>query len=86
VAESSIRDEAVFRTVGCQEARMTKLIRFAMVPALVFMLGIGAVAKSNDQDKSKEPDLKPKKDVEQIGDRDVDGSVNFYSLEKEIGL
>lgn len=65
---------------------MTKLLRFAMVPALVFTLGIGAVAKSNDQDKSNEPDLKPKEDVEQIGDRDVDGSVNFYSLEKEIGL
>jgi len=38
---------------------------------------------------AKEDDKKPKKkkdDVEAIGDRDVDGKVNFYSLEKEIAL
>src|ERR1700731_2461767 len=28
----------------------------------------------------------PKKDPDQIGSRDVSGKVNFYSLEKEIGL
>ena len=29
---------------------------------------------------------KDKKDPDAIGERDVDGKLNFYSLEKEIGL
>jgi predicted Zn-dependent protease len=59
---------------------MRKLFGFAMAPALLLALAGGSFAKSESDG------LKPKKDVEQIGDRDVDGSVNFYSLEKEIAL
>jgi predicted Zn-dependent protease len=36
-------------------------------------------------DQSKPP-KNEKHDVSKIGDRDVDGKVNFYSIEKEIGL
>jgi predicted Zn-dependent protease len=36
-------------------------------------------------DKKKKP-KKKKNDVEAIGDRDVDGKLNFYSLQKEIAL
>lgn len=59
---------------------MRKFLSLAMVPALLLAFGGGSFAKTGDED------LKPKQDVEQIGDRDVDGSVNFYSLEKEIAL
>ena len=33
-----------------------------------------------------DPESNPKHDVSAIGERDVDGSINFYSLEKEIAL
>ena len=59
---------------------MKKLLSMGMIPALLLAFAGGSFAKSENED------LKPKKDVEQIGDRDVDGSVNFYSLEKEIAL
>lgn len=59
---------------------MTKLLRYAMIPALLLTLPAGSFANSDNKD------LKPKKDVDQIGERDVDGSVNFYSIEKEIAL
>jgi predicted Zn-dependent protease len=39
------------------------------------------LAKSDDKDAKK-----PKEDVEAIGERDVDGGLNFYSIEKEIAL
>lgn len=55
--------------------RLSKINRLAGV-FLVFVLAspIGLLA----DDKKKDPD--------EIGNRDVDGKVNFYSLEKEIGL
>ena len=33
-----------------------------------------------------DPENNPKHDVSAIGERDIDGSVNFYSLQKEIAL
>jgi predicted Zn-dependent protease len=68
--------------------------------ALVFAVGLSlafagdtkttetTAAKDAKASKSKQPE-KPKnkkKDPDAIGDRDVDGSVNFYSIEKEIAL
>jgi len=56
-------------------------------PLLIYVLTAtlavpGALfAKSEDA-----PQMKPKEDVSQIGDRDVDGKVNFYSISKEIAL
>jgi predicted Zn-dependent protease len=41
---------------------------------------------SQTQDQSKDKKKKPKDDVEQIGNRDVDGKLNLVSLEKEIAL
>jgi predicted Zn-dependent protease len=38
------------------------------------------------QDNENDKDLKPKDDVEQVGERDVGKGLNFYSLEKEIAL
>lgn len=38
------------------------------------------------EDKKREDPKKAKSDVEKIGDRDVDGGMNFYSIEKEIAL
>lgn len=41
-------------------------------------------AKAKKEKKKKK--LDPKKDVDEIGNRDVDKGVNFYSLEKEIAM
>jgi predicted Zn-dependent protease len=48
---------------------------------LSLAIPVAGVAKSKDEDSKK-----PKDDVGAIGDRDVDGSLNFYSIEKEIAL
>jgi predicted Zn-dependent protease len=48
---------------------------------LVLSLTSPATTFANSEDKKK-----PKEDVEAIGERDVDGGLNFYSLEKEIAL
>jgi predicted Zn-dependent protease len=40
--------------------------------------------QTQDQDKSKDKKKKPKDDVEQIGNRKVDGGLNIYSLETDI--
>ncbi|MBY0373441.1 MAG: M48 family metalloprotease, partial [Bryobacteraceae bacterium] len=40
-------------------------------------------AETAKTDAKKKP---AKKDVDQIGNRDVDGKLNFYSIEKEIAL
>ncbi|MDA1313157.1 MAG: M48 family metallopeptidase [Acidobacteria bacterium] len=56
---------------------MGRMIAFTL--AAVLTLPVSAWAKYN-------PDDNPKHDVSAIGDRDVDGSINLYSLEKEIGL
>jgi predicted Zn-dependent protease len=56
---------------------MGKVIALTLVAVLA--LPVSGLAKYD-------PENNPKHDVSAIGDRDVDGSVNFYSLEKEIGL
>ncbi len=59
-----------------------KVIRRLLVVLLVASLPIATLAEDKDNTKKK----KKKDDVEAIGDRDVDGSVNFYSIDKEIAL
>jgi predicted Zn-dependent protease len=54
-----------------------KAIRSLLVILLVASLPVATFA----QDKKNKKD-----DVEAIGDRDVDGNLNFYSLDKEIAL
>lgn len=49
---------------------------------LTLVLAIGLVAPGVADDSKK----KPKDDVSKIGERDVDGSVNLYSIEKEIAM
>ena len=44
-----------------------------------------AAATKEKKQKAKKPGDK-KKDPDEIGNRDVDKGINFYSLEKEIGL
>jgi len=44
-----------------------------------------AIPATADEKKKKKP-KGDKHDVEAIGDRDVDGKVNFYSLDKEVAL
>ncbi len=51
-------------------------LRLQAVLAMILALGLAMPALAN----------KPKKDPDAIGERDVDGKVNFYSLEKEIML
>jgi predicted Zn-dependent protease len=60
-----------------------KFIRYLLVAVLVASLPVATLAEDKDKDAKKK---KKKDDVEAIGDRDVDGSVNFYSLDKEIAL
>jgi predicted Zn-dependent protease len=57
-----------------------KRIRGILGVAVALVLGGGAWAPVDAQSKDK------KRDPEQIGNRDVGGGVNFYSLEKEIAL
>ncbi len=46
-----------------------------------------AKVESSKADAKSDPKKKPtKKDPEEVGNRDVDGKVNFYSIEKEIAL
>ena len=56
---------------------MRRLITIALVSLLAFPSSVLA-----DYD----PDNNAKHDVSAIGERDVNGSINFYSLEKEIAL
>lgn len=56
-----------------------RLSVFLLVMSLV--LPAAGVAKEIENDSKK-----PKEDVSAIGERDVDGSLNFYSIEKEIAL
>jgi len=56
---------------------------FAILFAIV--LGMGSLLSAQDS-KGDKSDIKPKDDVEQIGDRDVGKGMNFYSLEEEIAL
>jgi predicted Zn-dependent protease len=56
-------------------------ILLAILLLLLLLFPPAASAKIEKQ----QPD-NPKEDVEAIGERDVDGGVNFYSIEKEIAL
>lgn len=58
-----------------------KIIRRLLVVLLVASLPVVALAEEKDNKKKNKKD-----DVEAIGDRDVDGNLNFYSLDKEIAL
>jgi len=49
------------------------------LPILLVALALPSLQAADEKLKSKD-------DVEQIGERDVDGTVNFYSLEKEIAM
>lgn len=60
---------------------LAKRILVALVAAL---LAFGPTATLAQQEKEKKK--KPKDDVEQIGNRDVDGNLNWYSLEREVAL
>jgi predicted Zn-dependent protease len=51
----------------------------------VLILTLSLISPGASFAESKD-NKKPKNDVEAIGERDVDGGVNFYSLEKEIAL
>jgi predicted Zn-dependent protease len=51
------------------------------VLAASLALPASGVAKENEKESKK-----PKEDVSAIGERDVDGSLNFYSIEREIAL
>jgi predicted Zn-dependent protease len=60
-----------------------KIIRCLLVFLLVALVPATSLAEEKEKEKSNK---KKKQDVEAIGDRDVDGSVNFYSIDKEIAL
>ena len=49
--------------------------------AMMLALPAAGMAEQTEKDPKK-----PKEDVSAIGERDVDGSLNFYSIEKEIAL
>lgn len=51
---------------------------------LVGLLTPAGVFAADKEAKADEKDLKEKQDVDKIGDRDIDGGLNFYSIEKEI--
>jgi beta-barrel assembly-enhancing protease len=53
-------------------------LRYSASIALSLLLAVPYTAFPNDKDSKKDPDA--------IGDRNVSGKVNFYSLEKEIAL
>src|ERR1035441_3016505 len=57
-----------------------KRIDSTLRAALAIALGTGALLPLDAQSKD------PKKDPDQIGNRDVGKGVNFYSLEKEMAL
>lgn len=57
------------------------MLRISGVLLLVLGLVLPPASLAGENDHKK-----PKEDVEAIGERDVDGSLNFYSIEKEIAL
>ncbi len=63
----------------CKESgHMRRLLGLFLLACLALAFGAAGEAKK--------PQTGSKKDVEAIGERDVAGGVNFYSLEKEIAL
>src|SRR3984893_11926060 len=62
-----------------------RLVRFPLVQFMGALLSLSLfVWGASAQAKEKKKD--PRKDTEEIGNRDVGKGVNFYSLEKEIAL
>ena len=59
------------------------IIRYLLVFLLVVSVPMASLAEEKEKEKSNK---KKKDDVEAIGDRDVDGNLNFYSIDKEIAL
>lgn len=57
------------------------MVRRSIVPLLALVLMLPGAGLAKDKE-----DLKPKEDVDAIGERDIDGGLNFYSIEKEIAL
>ncbi len=62
-----------------------KTWRSFLLPAVLLTLPVSLWAGKTDDDGKRNPKNK-KEDVDAIGDREVGKGVNFYSLEKEIGL
>jgi predicted Zn-dependent protease len=58
-----------------------KIIRCLLVVLLAGSLPVATFAEDKDNKKKNK-----KEDVEAIGERDVDGNLNFYSIDKEIAL
>jgi predicted Zn-dependent protease len=58
------------------------LNRSGLLLLLFVSVSLTPLAAQDEEDK----DLKPKDDIEQVGERDVGKGLNFYSLEKEIAL
>lgn len=65
-----------------RQTKQRRAIRFILALALI---GVPLYAADAEIGQSREP-KNDKHDVSKIGDRDVDGKVNFYSIEKEIAL
>ncbi|MCL6482316.1 MAG: M48 family metalloprotease, partial [Firmicutes bacterium] len=64
-------------------AGMAKRILTALL-AGTLVWGPSAILAQQQKDKDKKKS--PKDDVEQIGNRDVDGNLNWYSLEREVAI
>lgn len=63
---------------------MLSLARRFLLVVLAMSIAFGPAALAQQKDSSQKKD--PKKDVEQIGNRDVGKGLNLYSLEKEIAI
>jgi predicted Zn-dependent protease len=59
--------------------------RSFLLPAVLLTIPVSLWAEKTDDDGKRNPKNK-KEDVDAIGDREVGKGMNFYSLEKEIGL
>src|SRR4051812_3589470 len=82
------------------QAPVAVLAAFSFLPAGAFAVGQDPKDKDADKTEAADSTAKPKKqkkakektagdkkkDPDTIGNRDIDKGINFYSLEKEIGL
>jgi predicted Zn-dependent protease len=62
------------------------LLSVTLVAAPVLAQSPQATAPADTKKEDKKKAKTAKQDVEQIGNRDVDGKLNFYSLEREVAL
>lgn len=63
-----------------------RIWRSFLILAVALALPLSLAAGPNEDDDEKRDPKNKKEDVDAIGDREVGGGMNFYSLEKEIGL